>query len=96
MGAALSCNRPVTKTTTPFGCRLDRAPRHVGRCRVAPPLAEAEAWRVDLRDHSIDVRRPGWAGVTTFRDRLTWRPPGFDSEFSLDIPAVFAGIDDDD
>ncbi|MFN0177790.1 MAG: Uma2 family endonuclease [Gemmatimonadales bacterium] len=59
-------------------------------------LGVAEAWRVDLRDHSIDVSVPGSAGVTTFRDQLTWWPPGFDTEFSLDIPAVFAGIEDDD
>jgi Uma2 family endonuclease len=58
-------------------------------------LGVAEAWRVDLGEHSIDVGRPGSAGLITVRDRLVWRPPGFEVEFSLDIPALFTGIEDD-
>ena len=59
-------------------------------------LGVAEAGRVDLGDHRIEVSRPDEQGILAFPDWLAWRAPGFSAALSLDVRAVFEGIEDDD
>lgn len=70
----------------------DRDFKHTAYQRLGVP----ESWRADLRDHSIDVLRPGANEAVTIRDCLSWQPPGFDRPVVLDLPTVFADIDGDD
>jgi hypothetical protein len=58
-------------------------------------LGVAEVWRADLLNRAIEVTRPPNAVVTSVSDRLVWHPPTLVTPFSLDVPMVFAGIEDD-
>jgi len=48
-----------------------------------------EVWRVDLRERTVYVSRPGGQRDEPHREQLTWSPPGSTAPLSLDLAALF-------
>lgn len=55
-------------------------------------LGLAEVWLVDIADKSVDVWRSR-SEHSVVRDVIRWRPPGHDVVLTIDLGAVFAGIE---
>ncbi len=54
-------------------------------------------WRVDLRDRCVYTSTPSEPAEVRHDAHVTWAPPGSTAEpFTLDIPALFDGIEGDD
>ena len=53
-------------------------------------LGIREYWRVDLREQSAFVRRPGDPAEQRQAERLIWHPPGREAPLVIPIPDLFA------
>jgi len=52
-------------------------------------LGVREAWRVDLRERTVDRFVPGSPLGSGFGEAITWRPPGMGHEFRLECRELF-------
>ncbi len=57
-------------------------------------LAVPVYWRVDLRDQCVYVSERGVDVERPVHDQLSWCAPGVDTPLVIDVPALFAGIDE--
>ena len=72
---------------SPSSSRYDRVKKRLGYQRHVP-----EYWIVDLDARIIERWRRGDERPEIVADRLTWRPEGAQTEFALDVAALFERI----
>jgi len=59
------------------------------KARAYLELGVREAWRVDLREQTVDQFAPGSPFGSAFGEAITWHPPEMGPEFRLDRRTLF-------
>jgi len=81
----------AVEVLSPSTARADRVTKRV----LFRDEGVAEYWIVDLDARTIERSTPADPRVDVFVDRVDWRPEGAASPITIDLPAYFARVLDD-
>ena len=81
----------VCESLSPGSARHDRITKRRSFQRNDVP----DYWIIDGDARALEVWRPGDERPAIIDDRLTWHPRGAVEAFELDVPGLFASVQDD-